>query len=268
MSDLFSRESIDLDPMRPPIALEDVWLKFQLRYYKQRLTLRGEAVSRLSSLLHPRQRKKDDAFWALRGVNLTVSKGEIMGVIGPNGAGKSTLLRVIAGIYAPDRGVTRTRGVIATLLSLGAGFDLRRPGRENIYKNGTLLGLTHQQIDERMDEIIETAGLGEFIDAPVATYSSGMRARLGFSVATHVNADVLLIDEAIGAGDEKFRNRVGNIFDQLSHEKKTVVYVTHGLITLKQYCTRAIWLESGQVKLDGPPVEVANAYLATTKDST
>jgi ABC-type polysaccharide/polyol phosphate transport system ATPase subunit len=242
-----------------PIVLSDVWLRFQLRYYRKRLTLRGEIVSSVSSLLG-RRRTRTGEFWALRGVNLRVGGGEVLGIIGPNGAGKSTLLRVIAGIYSPDRGTVHTNGVIATLLSLGAGFDPRRPGRENIYKNGTLLGLSRAQIEDRMEAIIEMAGLGEFIDAPVMTYSSGMRARLGFSIAIHVDPDILLIDEVTAAGDERFRARVGNIFDRMRSGRKTVVFVTHSLEALCQNCTQAMWMEKGQVHMAGPPETVAEAY--------
>jgi len=249
----------------PPIELEDVGLKFNLHFYKKRLTIRGAAISGLYGLMRGRQRRRSDEFWALKGLTLRLSEGEVLGVIGPNGAGKSTLLRVMAGIYAPDRGRVRTRGTIATLLSLGAGFDLRRPGRENIYKNGVLLGLTREQISERMDRIIEMSGLGDFIDAQVMTYSSGMRARLGFSIAVNVEPDILLIDEVIGAGDERFRNRVGTIFDQLSDRRKTIVLVTHSMPQIEQYCTQAIWLEKGEVRLDGQPSEVAKAYLESSK---
>lgn len=246
----------------PAITLSDVWLGFQLRYYKKRLTLRGAMVGSVASLLRVRRRRKQsETFWALRGLSLTVPHGEVVGVIGQNGAGKSTLLRVIAGIYTPDRGRAETRGSIATLLSLGAGFDPRRPGRENIYKNGVLLGLQRQQIEQRLEAIVEMAGLGDFIDAPVITYSSGMRTRLGFSIAVNVDPDVLLIDEVITAGDEKFRNRVGNIFDQLSHRRKTIVFVTHSLLALEQYCTRAVWLDKGKVQMEGAPAEIAREYL-------
>jgi len=250
---------------RPAVALEDVWLRFNLRLYRKRLTLRGAAVKGLYSLLRPRRRVRSDDFWALRGVTLRIPEGEILGVMGPNGAGKSTLLRVVAGIYAPDRGRVETRGTIATLLSFGAGFDLRRPGRENVYKNATLLGLTREQTDERMNAIVDMSGLGEFIDAPVMTYSSGMRARLGFSIAVHVDPEILLIDEVVGAGDERFRQRVGSIFDQLSGRRKTIVFVTHSQQQLRQYCTRAVWLEEGRVQLHGIPEEVGEAYLASLK---
>jgi ABC-type polysaccharide/polyol phosphate transport system ATPase subunit len=251
----------------PAVVLEDVWLRFHLRYYRQRLTLRGAIISGVSSVLRPRRRTRVQEFWALRGITLRITEGEVLGVVGLNGAGKSTLLRVIAGIYAPDRGRVEARGTIATLLSLGAGFDLRRPGRENIYKNATLLGLSRRQIDERLEAIIELAGLGDFIDAPVATYSSGMRARLGFSVAAHTDPDILLIDEVLSTGDEEFRHRVGTIFDRLVHQHKTVVFVTHNLSALRGTCTRAIWMESGRVRSEGLPEEVGAAYLDHSRRS-
>jgi ABC-type polysaccharide/polyol phosphate transport system ATPase subunit len=252
----------------PAIRLDDVWLRFNLRFYRKRLTLRGAAITGLSSLARRRRKMRgSDEFWALRGVTLTIPHGEILGVVGPNGAGKSTMLRVIAGIYSADRGRVSTCGTIATLLSLGAGFDLRRPGRENIYKNGTLLGLTRRQIDERVDAIVELAGIGDFIDAPVMTYSTGMRARLGFAVAAHADPDILLIDEVLSTGDEEFRNRVGTIFDRFTRSRKTVVFVTHNLGALKQACTRAIWMHQGTIRLEGQPAEVAEAYVAASKGS-
>jgi len=264
---LGSTVSVDARP-DAAIVLEDVWLKFRLRYYKRRNTLRGAAVAGLHSLLSSRRAERGDDFWALRGLNLAISEGEVAGIVGQNGAGKSTLLRVIAGIYSPDRGRVVTRGSISTLLSFGAGFDVRRPGRENIYKNGILLGLNKERIDERMDAIVEMSGLGQFIDAPVMTYSSGMRARLGFSIAIHVEPDILLIDEVVSAGDEKFRHRVGNIFDQFVDKGRTIVFVTHSLALLEQYCSRAIWVDEGMVRLDGPPADVAGEYVAASKSDS
>jgi ABC-type polysaccharide/polyol phosphate transport system ATPase subunit len=247
-------------------VVDDVWLKFQLQYYRKRNTLRRTAVTRLSSLLRGQWgEKRKDEFWALRGVTLSVPQGEVLGLVGPNGAGKSTLLRVIAGIYAPDHGRVTVCGTVATLLSFGAGFDLRRPGRENIYKNATLLGLTRECIDDRADAIVAMSGLGKFIDAPVMTYSAGMRARLGFSIAVNVDPDVLLIDEVVGVGDERFRARVGNIFDRLASSGRTIVFATHSLALLEQYCTQAVWIEEGQVRLQGAPSEVAKEYLSAAK---
>lgn len=256
-----STEASSVLTSAPTVELEDVWLNFNLRFYRKRLTIRGATIGGLYSFLRRRRPRENNTFWALQGVNFSLHEGEVLGVIGPNGAGKSTLLRVIAGIYSPDQGTVTTRGTIATLLSFGAGFDMRRPGRENIKKNAVLLGLTKEQIAERTDSIIEMSGLGDFIDAQVMTYSSGMRARLGFSIAVNVDPDIILIDEVIGAGDERFRSRVGTIFDQLSEGRKTIIFVTHSISQIEQYCTRAIWLEQGRVRQDGPPGDVANSYL-------
>lgn len=250
---------------RPAIALEDVWLGFKLRFYRKRLTIRGTAISALSSLVRRGRRRDAESFWALRGLDLTVHHGEVLGIIGANGAGKSTLLRVMAGIYAPDRGRVRTEGRISTLLSFGAGFDLRRPGRENVSNNGVLLGMTGAQIQERMPAIVEMAGIGDFIDAPVMTYSSGMRARLGFSVAVNVDSDIILIDEVLGAGDERFRHRVGTVFDQLAREDKTIVFVTHSMEAMTRYCARAIWMDQGRVRMGGEPADVAAEYMQASQ---
>ena len=264
MSELRAANSFDESAV---IRLEDVWLRFVLRYHRKRNTLRGVVLTGLDNVLRRGRGSaaRTGEFWALRRVNMRIHEGEVVGVVGANGAGKSTLLRVIAGIYGPDRGRVVTRGTIGTLLSFGAGFDPRLPGRENVYKNGLLLGLTKQAIDERIDAIVEMSGLGDFIDAPVNTYSSGMRARLGFSVAVHADPDILLIDEVIAAGDERFRARVGTIFDQFSDRKKTVVFVTHQVGQLSQYCTRGIWMEEGRVRMDGPPTEVAQAYVEASR---
>jgi len=244
------------------IDLNDVWLNFHLNFYKRRVTLRGAAISGLASLIAGRRRATGhQVFWALRGLSLTIGHGESVGIIGPNGAGKSTLLRVMAGIYTPDKGVVRTGGSISTLLSLSAGFDSRRPGRENIFKNGILLGMTRRQIEERVDSIVEMADLGQFIDAPVATYSAGMKTRLGFSVAASVDADIMLIDEVVNAGDARFRRRVGSIFDQLAGRQGTVVFVTHSTGLVKEYCRRAVWMEEGVIRMDGAADEVVDAYL-------
>ncbi len=267
MSEDDKSELADVATTQPQAAvmLDDVWLKFNLRLYRKRVTLRGAAVSGLQSLARKGQVRTNDEFWALRGISMSAHAGEVVGVIGANGAGKSTLLRVIAGIYSPDRGRVQTQGKVSTLLSLGAGFDLRRPGRENVYKNGMLLGLSRETITARMPAIVEMSALGDFIDAPVMTYSSGMRARLGFAIAANVDPDILLIDEVIAVGDEKFRNRAGTIFDQLSGSHKTIIFVTHSLSLLDQYCTRAVWVERGHVRLRGSPAEVRKAYVAASK---
>ena len=253
----------------PAVLLDGVWLKFHLRFYKKRLTLRGAAITGLQSMVRRKKRRESqDEFWALRGIDLNLPRGEVLGVVGANGAGKSTLLRVIAGIYSPDRGQVQSQGTIATLLSLGAGFNLRRPGRENVYNNGILLGLTREQIDEKMDAIVAMSDLGDFIDAPVMTYSSGMRARLGFSIAVNVDPDILLIDEVVGAGDERFRKRVGTIFDQLTGGRATIVFVSHSTDLVKEHCTRAVWLEKGRIRLDGDAAGVVDAYVRESQASS
>jgi len=264
MSERARRPGLSTAPSAATFAIDlsDVWLNFHLNFYKRRVTLRGAALSGLTSLIAGRRRSAGhQVFWALRGINLRIDHGESVGIIGPNGAGKSTLLRAMAGIYTPDKGVVRTDGNISTLLSLSAGFDLRRPGRENIFKNGILLGMTRSQIEERVDAIVEMADLGQFIDAPVATYSAGMRTRLGFSVAASVDPDIMLIDEVVNAGDARFRKRVGSIFDQLAGRQGTVVFVTHSTNLVKEYCSRAVWLEEGVIRMDGPAGEIVDAYL-------
>ncbi len=255
--------------VEPGFDLRDVWLKYRVRYHRPR-TLRGVVVG---GTLRAVRRRIDSAraeltaagetpFWALRGITLSARPGDVIGIIGSNGAGKSTLLQVMARIMKPDRGTSVVRGTIGTLLSFGAGFNPELTGRENVFLNGAILGLTRATIQERLPAIIELADIGDFFDATVSTYSSGMRARLGFSVAVHVNPDVLLIDEVVQVGDAFFQKKAGNVLDQFRDERKVIAIVTHVPLVVTQYCTRAIWLEHGEMRLEGRPEQVTSEYTA------
>ncbi len=241
------------------IEATDVGVKF--RKYRSRRR-------RLRAWLLRRDERRMSEFWALRHVTFSVEEGEVLGVIGSNGAGKSTLLRVIAGIYRPDEGAITVRGRVSPLLALGAGFRPDLTGRDNVYLNGVLLGLSRREIDARFDEIVDFAELGDFIDQPIRTYSSGMAARLGFAIATSLEPDILLIDEVLGVGDEHFRRKSTAKMREFMRKAKAIVLVTHSMDLVREVCTRALWLERGQIYKMGDPDEVVESYLAERKGAS
>jgi len=198
---------------------------------------------------------------ALKNVSFAVDKGEAFGIIGRNGSGKSTLLKIITGILKPTRGTVAVNGRIAALIELGAGFHPEITGRENIVINGIMLGLTRREIDQRFDSIVEFSGIGEFIDQPVKTYSSGMYVRLGFAVAVHVDPDVLLIDEVLSVGDEEFSAKCVAKIQELKYRGVTLVFVTHQLDQVRNLCDRALWLDHGEMEAVGDPMRVVDHYL-------
>jgi len=203
-------------------------------------------------------------FWALRHVSFTVERGETVGFIGRNGSGKSTLLRVIAGVYPPDEGKVSVGGEVSTLFSLGAGFQPELSGRDNIYLDGIMIGLTKKKIDGIIDSIIEFADLGAFIDMPVRTYSSGMRSRLGFAIAIRSDKDIVLIDEIMSAGDAAFRQKAEAEMNRIIGEK-TVLMVSHNMRTIEEFAHKTIWLDRGAIAAMGEPGEVIEQYLAASK---
>ncbi len=199
---------------------------------------------------------------ALTDVNLTIPHGATLGILGRNGTGKSTLIRIIAGIYKPDTGRVATEGRISTLIELGAGFHPEFTGRENVYINGIILGLSKKEIRRRFDEIVEFAGIAEFIDAPVRTYSSGMYMRLGFSVAVHVDPDILLVDEVLAVGDEAFVRQCLDKMDEFKKQGKTIILAGHDLGLIERWCDRALLLEQGRVTAQGLPADVVSGLSA------
>ena len=200
-------------------------------------------------------------FWALKDVSLDVHRGETFGIIGRNGSGKSTLLQIIAGTLQPTRGEVSVHGRVAALLELGSGFNPDFTGRENVYLNATILGLTRREIDERLDSILAFAGIGEFVDQPVRSYSSGMSVRLAFAVIAHVDADVLIVDEALSVGDVFFAQKCMRFLRELK-KVGTLLFVSHDAAAVTNLCDRALWLDSGEMKLQGSAKEVVEAYLA------
>ena len=198
---------------------------------------------------------------ALDGLSLKLKEGDFVTVIGGNGAGKSTLLKLMTKILYPNKGTLETRGKLTSLLELGAGFHPDFTGRENIYFNASIFGLTRKEIDKRIDEIIDFSELGSFIDNPVRTYSSGMYMRLAFSIAINVDAEILLIDEILAVGDQHFQDKCFKKLKELRDSEKTIVIVTHSLEQVKALCTRAVWIYNGEVRMDGKPEEVVEEYL-------
>jgi lipopolysaccharide transport system ATP-binding protein len=215
---------------------------------------------RLARLLRRAPRPAESAFWALKGVDLDVPRGQAIAIIGRNGSGKSTLLQLLAGTVAPTEGEVRIRGRVAALLELGAGFNPEFTGRENVFLNGAVLGLTDSEIERRIDEIEAFADIGTFIDQPVKTYSSGMFVRLAFAVAGCVDADILLVDEALAVGDVFFQQKCFRHIRSLQDSGVTIVYVSHDMNSVQTVCQRAILLEAGHVVFDGEPSEAANRY--------
>lgn len=206
-------------------------------------------------------RNKKEVREVLKDINLTIKNGEAVGLIGVNGSGKSTLLKLMTKIIYPNKGKIETYGKLTSLLELGAGFHPDFSGRENIYFNASIFGLTKKQIDERLEQIIEFSELGDYIDNPVRTYSSGMYMRLAFAVAINVDADILLVDEVLAVGDQHFQEKCIAKMKELKEQGKTMVFVTHSLNTVTDFCNRAIWLKEGKIEMDGEPEKVIKAYL-------
>jgi ABC-type polysaccharide/polyol phosphate transport system ATPase subunit len=212
-------------------------------------------------LLHPfARRRQDDYVTVLDGLDLSVPPGRTMAIIGQNGSGKSTLLKILAGIYKADQGEVRVRGRVASLIELGAGFHPEFTGRENVFLNGAILGLSKQEVRERFEDILAFSGLGPYIDSPVRTYSSGMYVRLGFSVAVNVDPDVLLVDEVLAVGDEAFAHKCEDKINQFRNEGKTIFMVTHDMSAVEKYADEVIWLDGGDIAAQGDPLQVIDAY--------
>ena len=230
---------------------------------KQFATLKSALLN--GSLI--RDLQPDETFPALRGVTFNVPQGCTYGIIGRNGSGKSTLLKCVAGITRPNEGAITVNGRISALIELGAGFHPEISGRENVFINGIMLGLSKREIMRRFDEIVEFAELKDFIDAPVKTYSSGMYMRLGFAVAIHVDPDVLLIDEVLAVGDQSFTMKCLDKFAEFRRRNKTILLVTHSLDLVEKFCDRALWLDKGQTLAEGEPKRVVAAYLIDVEKS-
>ena len=238
--------------MKPGNAIEVKDLKITYKCVK--------SLSMRKSLFHLRKSKLE-VYEALIGISFEVKKGEIMGIVGKNGSGKSTLLRAIAGIFSADSGSIELESDSVSLLSIGVGFQKKLSGRENIILSGMLLGFSEQEVRDKMDEIIEFANLGKFIDMPVKTYSSGMYSKLAFSITAVLETDIMLIDEVLSVGDAKFKKKSYKKMQELiMDENRTVVIVSHSTETLEKLCTSLLWLHEGEIKMQGDTKTVLDAY--------
>ncbi len=246
------------------IALERVSKVYRRYGYQRRFATLKSALLTGSLVRHLRP---DESFRALDDVSLTVAPGATCGIIGRNGSGKSTLLKLVAGITRPTGGQVRVAGRVSALIELGAGFHPEISGRENVFINGVMLGLSRREIGRRFDEIVEFAELEDFIDAPVKTYSSGMYMRLGFAVAVHVDPEVLLVDEVLAVGDEGFSLKCLDKFAEFKRRGKTILLVTHALPMVERFCDEAVWLDGGRKRLTGDPRRVVQMYLADVEQA-
>ncbi|MBR4072409.1 MAG: ABC transporter ATP-binding protein [Clostridia bacterium] len=218
-------------------------------------------ISLLKAIMNPKSFSKTEYFEAVKGVSFDIEKGKILGIVGKNGSGKSTLLRAIAGIFSPDSGEIDLHGHTISLLSIGVGFQNMLSGRENIYLSGMLLGFTKEQIDEKIDEIIEFSELGDFIERPVKTYSSGMHSKLAFSITAILETEIMLIDEVLSVGDARFKKKsYAKMKSLIGNKDRTVIIVSHSSETLKQLCDNILWLHDGEVKMLGTTEEVLPKY--------
>jgi ABC-2 type transport system ATP-binding protein len=242
----------------PAVVVDDVAKRFRL-VHERNTTLKATVFNGFRRTVH-------EDFWALQDISFQVEEGTTYGLIGHNGSGKSTLLKCMARIYRPDRGRITTRGRMSALLELGAGFHPELSGRENVYLNGSILGMSRRDIDRRFDEIVDFAGLEHFIDTPVKNYSSGMFVRLGFSVAITIEPELLLIDEILAVGDESFQQKCLEKFADLRRGGRTIVLVSHGLDAVRNICDRAAWLDHGSLVKEGESHDVVTAYLESVRD--
>jgi lipopolysaccharide transport system ATP-binding protein len=253
---------------RPMVELDHVWKRFKLGERRKGVTKKRTLQGQLSAAMERSGLKGGDGggsianIWALADVSVTVAEGEAVGIIGPNGSGKSTALKLISRITDPWSGTVRTRGRIGSLIEIKSGIHPELTGRENVYLYGTILGLSRRDVRAKFDEIVDFAELGRFIDTPVKRYSSGMEVRLGFSVAVHLEPDVLLIDEVLSVGDEAFQRRCLARMDELRARGQTLVFISHILADVQHLCPRVVYLERGVVRMDGPAGQVIEQYVA------
>jgi lipopolysaccharide transport system ATP-binding protein len=248
--------------MYQAVTVESLSKRYQLGALQQETQLRDQIV-RLFRAPFGRRRPPGEVLWALRDVSFTVGQGEVVGIIGRNGAGKSTLLKILAKITYPTSGRVKARGRVAALLEVGAGFHEELTGRENIYLNGSILGMKKREVDAKLEAIVEFSGLQRFIDTPIKRYSSGMRSRLGFAVAAHLDPDVLIVDEVLAVGDAAFQKKCVSAMHEMRSGGRTVLFVSHNMSAVENLCSRGIWLAQGRVQLDGPVGQVIEAYLSS-----
>jgi homopolymeric O-antigen transport system ATP-binding protein len=248
--------------MSQAIAVEKLSKRYVLGTLQRDTMLRERLISLLRAPFR-RGSAPPNILWALRDVSFRVEAGEVVGIIGRNGAGKSTLLKVLSKITYPTSGAVHVNGRVASLLEVGTGFHEELTGRENIYLNGSILGMKHGEVAAKLDSIVSFAGVEQFLDTPIKRYSSGMRLRLGFAVAAHLDPDVLIVDEVLAVGDVGFQRKCLNAMEGLRTGGRTVLFVSHNMAAVENLCSRCIWIEAGEVHMDGSPREVIEAYMNT-----
>lgn len=242
------------------IKIDNVSMKFNLGIDKN-FSLKKIFINLLSF-----KKKNKDYFWALKDINIEIKKGEVVGLVGSNGAGKSTLLKVVSGVYKPTIGNITCSGAICPMLELGAGFDMELTARENIYLNGAVMGYSKEFLDSKFNEIVEFSELQDFLDVPVKNFSSGMVARLAFSIATIVEPDILIVDEILSVGDAAFQVKSGKKMQDMISGGTTVLFVSHSLDQIKKLCNRVIWLEHGKMIMEGDPNIVCEKYAESQRN--
>ena len=237
------------------IILKNVSMKFNLGVEKD-----NSLKMIFINLFTPRKKKKKDYFWALKDIDFRINKGDVVGIIGANGAGKSTLLKVVSGVYKPTTGTVEVNGKISPMIELGAGFDGELTARENIYLNGAILGYSKEFLEEKFEEIVEFSELREFLDVPIKNFSSGMVAKLAFSISTIVDPEVLIVDEILSVGDIKFQEKSKNKMMSMIEGGTTVLYVSHSIDSIKELCSKVIWLDHGKIVKMGNAKEICDEY--------
>lgn len=258
MGSIAQQEGCDVTTSVPAVSVESVSKMYRL-YHERNQYLKSVALKG--------RRSRFEEFWAIRDVSFKINEGETFGIIGSNGSGKSTLLKCLAGILTPEEGDIQVSGTLAALLELGAGFHPELSGLENIFLNGAILGMSRPQIDSRLEEIVDFSGLQKFIDTPVKNYSSGMVVRLGFSIASSVDPEILLIDEVLAVGDEAFQRKCAERIEEFRRDGRTIVLVSHGLSQIQQLCTTTAWLEKGSLRAIGRTNDVLSDYLGESHDA-
>jgi lipopolysaccharide transport system ATP-binding protein len=248
--------------MSQSIVVENLSKKYDIRKSQKNNQFR-EALIEFTKGLFLRNRDTKQEIWALKNVSFSVEKGEIVGLIGRNGAGKSTLLKILSKITYPTHGKFYLQGRVGSLLEVGTGFHWELTGRENIFLNGSILGMTKKEVKAKLDQIIAFAEVGDFLETPIKHYSSGMRLKLGFSVAAHLETDILFVDEVLAVGDVAFQRKCLDTMKDLRNSGKTVVFVSHTMSTVETLCPRVIWIDKGELRQDGPTTNIINSYMSS-----
>jgi lipopolysaccharide transport system ATP-binding protein len=248
---------------RPVLQVSGISKRYRLGEFSGDTMLREAVADGFRRLVGRGKREEARTIWALQDVSFQVQQGEVLGIIGRNGAGKSTLLKLLSRITYPTSGSLKVSGKIASLLEVGTGFHEELTGRENVFLNGSILGMSKRDIEQRLEQIVEFSGVATFIDTPIKRYSSGMRLRLGFAVAAHLSPDILLLDEVLAVGDADFQKKCLNAMDDMHRSGRTVLFVSHNMAAIESLCSRCIWIDGGRIRADGEARAIVGEYMRT-----